>query len=206
MKKVVSMILVALMLFTASMAMARTLIPESNEIDDLPGAMVHATVGEYDTLTKTFTVTLYNDDRFDIDDVEKLKVGDTLVAGGHVYKVAEKTEMENGDILVKTEDGYEIEFFQVGDDDMIAQSTDDDRRYMHAFGVLYLPAAANIRFEDNSDPDRTDAVVTEGLENILKIKAEKEENSIGFDYYATVITLNNNMEIEVIHQDFDVAQ
>ena len=48
--------------------------------------------------------------------------------------------------------------------------------------------------------------MTEGLENILKIKAEKEENSIGFDYYATVITLNSNMEIEVIHQDFDVAQ
>ncbi len=48
--------------------------------------------------------------------------------------------------------------------------------------------------------------MTEGLENILKIKAEKEESSIGFDFYATVITLNENMEIEVIHQDYDVAQ
>ena len=89
---------------------------------------------------------------------------------------------------------------------MIAQSTDDDRRYMHAFAVLDLPVAQGIFFEDNSDPDAQDAVVTSGLENILKVKAEKEENSIGFDFYATLIELNDNMEIVRIHQDFDVAQ
>ena len=47
---------------------------------------------------------------------------------------------------------------------------------------------------------------SEGLENILKIKEEKEANSIGFDFYATTVTLNDAMEIEVIHQDYDVAQ
>ena len=89
---------------------------------------------------------------------------------------------------------------------MIARSTDDDRRYMHAFSILHLPAAAAIRYEDNSDPDKAEAVITEGLDDILKIKSEKETTSIGFDFYATVITLNENMEIEVIHQDYDVAQ
>ncbi len=48
--------------------------------------------------------------------------------------------------------------------------------------------------------------VTTGLEEILKIKAEKEETSIGFDYYATLIELNGNLEIVRIHQDYDVAQ
>ena len=123
-----------------------------------------------------------------------------------MYKVKEKTEQESGDFLVITEDGSEIVFVQVGDEDMIAQSTDDDRRYMHAFGILHLPAAANIRYEDNSDPDTEEAAVTEGLENILAVKAEKEKNSNGFDFYATTVTLNENLEIEVIHQDFDVAQ
>ena len=118
----------------------------------------------------------------------------------------EQTEEEDGDILVVTEDGSEIVFFQVGDEDMIAQSTDDDRRYMHAFAVLRLPAAAGIRYEDDSDPEKAEAAVTEGIENILAVKAEKERTSIGFDFYATIITLNENMEIEVIHQDFDVAQ
>ena len=206
MKKTVSLILAAVMIFTVSLAAPKTVEPESTETEGLAGTTVHATVGEYDAETRTFTVTLYEDDCFDIDDIEKMEAGDTLLAGGQLYKVKEKTEEEDGGFTVATEEGYEIVFFQVGDDDMIAQSTDDDRRYMHAFGILHLPAAANIRYEDNSDPDREDAVVTEGLENILAIKAEKEETSIGFDFYATIITLNENMEIEVIHQDFDVAQ
>ena len=206
MKKTVSLILAAVMILASSMAAAKTLEPESTETSGLAGVTVHATVGEYDAGTNTFSVTLYDDDRFDIDRIEKLEAGDTLLAGGWLYKVKEKTEEENGDILVVTEDGYEIVFFQVGDEDMIAQSTDDDRRYMHAFSILHLPAAAHIRYEDNSDPEQEEATVTEGLENILKIKAEKEKNSIGFDFYATIITLNDDMEIEVIHQDFDVAQ
>ena len=206
MKKTVSLILAAVTVFTASLAAAKTIEPESTETGGLAGVTVHATVGEYDTQTGTFTVTLYDDDRFDIDRIEKMEAGDTLLAGGWLYKVKEKTEDENGDIMAVTEDGYEIVFFQVGDEDMIAQSTDDDRRYMHAFSVLHLPAASSIRYEDNSDPESEDALVTEDLESILRIKAEKEETSIGFDFYATVITLNENMEIEVIHQDFDVAQ
>ena len=206
MKKTVSLILAALMILTASMAAAKTVEPESTETNGLAGVTVHATVGGYDTRTGTFTVTLYDDDRFDIGNIEKLEAGDTLLAGGWLYSVKEKTEDENGDFTVLTEDGYEIVFFQVGDGDMIARSTDDDRRYMHAFSILHLPAAAAIRYEDNSDPDQAEAVITEGLDNILKIKAEKETTSIGFDFYATVITLNENMEIEVIHQDYDVAQ
>ena len=206
MKKTVSLILAALMILTASMAAAKTVEPESTETNGLAGVTVHATVGGYDTRTGTFTVTLYDDDRFDIGNIEKLEAGDTLLAGGWLYTVKEKTEDENGDFTVLTEDGYEIVFFQVGDGDMIARSTDDDRRYMHAFSILHLPAAAAIRYEDNSDPDRAEAVITEGLDDILKIKAEKETTSIGFDFYATVITLNENMEIEVIHQDYDVAQ
>ncbi len=206
MKRTVFLILAAVMIFAALTAAAKTTEPESTETNGLAGVVVHATVGEYDTRTKTFRVTLYDDDRFSIDNIEKLEAGDTLLAGGYLYKVKEKTEEENGDFTVVTEDGHEIVFFQVGDEDMIAQSTDDDRRYMHAFGILHLPAAANIRYEDNSDPDQAETVITEGLENILKIKGEKENNSNGFDFYTTIITLNENMEIEVIHQDFDAAQ
>ena len=206
MKKLISLVLAMMMLLSVSLACAKTLEPDNTEFDRLSGTVVNATVGAYDEQNGTFRVTLYEDDCFDIEKVEQLAVGDTLLAGGRVYKVKEKTEDETGDIMVVTEDGYEIVFIQLGDDDMIAQSTDDDRRYMHAFAVLDLPVAQGIFFEDNSDPDAQDAVVTSGLENILKVKAEKEENSIGFDFYATLIELNDNMEIVRIHQDFDVAQ
>ena len=78
---------------------------------------------------------------------------------------------------------------------------------MSVVSVLYLPAAEGIVYEDNSDPDLdAEPVITEGLDAILKIKAEKEKTSIGFHYYATIIELNDAMEIVRIHQDYDVAQ
>ena len=206
MKKLTAMILAIVLMLTAGMALAKTVEPEDTEYEKLAGTVVHATVGEYNQDTKTFTVTLYEDDCFDIEDIEKMKAGDTLLAGQRLYKVKEKKEEDSGDFMIVTEDGEEIEFVQVGDDDMIAQSTDNDRRYMHAFAILHLPAAANILYEDNSDPEKAEAAVTNGLENILKIKAEKEETSIGFDFYATIIELNDDMEIVRIHQDYDVAQ
>ena len=206
MKKLISLTLAAVMLLTVSIAFAGTITPDADEYEGLAGIVVNATVGAYNAEEKTFTVTLYQDDSFDIKDVEKLAVGDTLLAGGQLYKVKEKTEDESGDIKVLTEDGAEIVFVQIGDDHMSAQSTDDDRRYMHAFAVLKLPVAEGIVYEDNSDPEKTEAVITKGLEDILKIKAEKEETSIGFDYYATLIELNDALEIVRIHQDFDVAQ
>ena len=206
MKKLTAMILAIVLMLTAGLALAKTVEPEDTEYEKLAGTVVHATVGEYNQDTKTFTVTLYEDDCFDIEDIEKMKAGDTLLAGQRLYKVKEKKEEDSGDFMIVTEDGEEIEFVQVGDDDMIAQSTDNDRRYMHAFAILHLPAAANILYEDNSDPEKAEAAVTNGLENILKIKAEKEETSIGFDFYATIIELNDDMEIVRIHQDYDVAQ
>ncbi len=206
MKKLISLTLAAVMLLTVSIAFAGTITPDADEYEGLAGIVVNATVGAYNAEEKTFTVTLYQDDSFDIKDVEKLAVGDTLLAGGQLYKVKEKTEDESGDIKVLTEDGAEIVFVQIGDDHMSAQSTDDDRRYMHAFAVLKLPVAEGIVYEDNSDPEKTEAVITKGLEDILKIKAEKEETSIGFNYYATLIELNDALEIVRIHQDYDVAQ
>ena len=206
MKKLASLILAAALLLTCSAALAKTVEPEATGYEKLAGIVVHATVGRYSAETKTFTVTLYDDDCFKIDNVEKLAAGDTLLAGGHLYKVKEVTQADNGDITALTEDGSEIVFVQVGDDSMIAQSTDDDRRYMHAFAVLELPAAEGIVYEDASDPEKMEPVVTSNLEEILKVKAEKEETSIGFDFYATVIETNDNMEMVRIHQDYDVAQ
>lgn len=206
MKKSVSMILAVMILFVVSMAAAKTIEPEETEIERLAGATLHATVGEYDTDLRTFEVALYADDRFDADDIAKLAAGDILLAGGWLYTVKEMTTAPDGEPMAVTEDGYEIVFIPADDDDLFAQSTDDDRRYMSVFAVLNLPAAAGIIYEDDSDPEVWETMVTEGLDEILKIKAEKEETSIGFDYYATEITLNEKLEIVKIHQYYDVAQ
>ena len=115
MKKMISLALAVLMLLSVSIAFAKTVTPD-DEYKGLAGVVVNATVGEYNPDSKTFTVTLYKDDSFAIDDVEKLAPGDVLLAGGWTCRVKEKTEDENGEIKVLTEDGGEIIFVQVGDD------------------------------------------------------------------------------------------
>ena len=77
---------------------------------------------------------------------------------------------------------------------------------MHIIGVLQLHVADSIVYEDETDPDSEKMIVTKGIEGILKIKEEKETDSIGFDFYATTITVNKDLEIEKIHQNYDVAQ
>ena len=208
MKKLISLLLAALMLFTVSLAFAGTLEPEDTEVDRLARNTFHATVGAYDEATKTFTVTVYDYDRYDDDAVARLAVGDTILAGGWLYKTTGTQDVDGSPIYL-CEGGEEIYFEQAYDDhdDLIARSTTDDRIFMNVVTVLHLPAAEGIVYEDNSDPD-LDAkpVITEGLENILQVKAEKEKDSNGFNYYATKVTLNENLEIVKIHQDFDVAQ
>ncbi len=208
MKKLVSLLMVIVMVFGAAAAFAATIGPEDDGYERLAGRTVNATVGEFNEDTKTFTVTVYDYDHFDEDEIPELSAGDTLLAGGCLYKVRE-IEKHNDLTVYHCEDGEEIYFEPAyyDEDDLIARSTFDDRFFMHVIAELHLPAAEGIILEDNSDPD-LDAVpiITTGLEEILKVKADKEENSIGLNFYATTITLNSNLEIEKIHQDFDVSQ
>ena len=208
MKKMITLILATVMVFTATAALARTVEPEDADIERFAGKTFHATVGEYDDESATFTVTVYDCDRYDDDDVRNIAVGDILLAGGRLYKVNGQTTIE--DTVIYLCDGGEEIYFEKAyddDDDIIARSTSDDRIFMKAIAVLHLPAAEGIVYEDNSDPD-LDAkmIVKEGLVDVLNAQIEKEENSIGFHFYSTTVTLNENLEITRIHQDYDVAQ
>jgi hypothetical protein len=206
MKKLISLALLAVMLFSVSLAFAKTVEPEDTDYERLAGRVINATVGEYNPDTKTFTVYLYENDRFEREDVAKIAAGDTLLAGGYLYKVKEISPAEDGEFKLATEDGEEMIFSPKGDDDMILMNVINDRRYTHVFAVLHLPAAEGLVYEDTTDPEKMEPVVTRGLDEILKIKEEREKTSIGFDHYATVIELNDALEIVRIHQDYDVAQ
>ena len=201
MKKRIFLALTLLMLFTASLAYAKTVRPEQ-----LYGATVHASVGEYNVEEKTFTVTVYDYDVFHAEEVAELEVGDTILAGGWLYRITEIQDSD-GTRIFACDGGEEIFFEKAPEEDgLIAVSTYDDRVFMNVVTVLHLPAAEDIVYEDHSDPEANEMKTIKGLGAILKAKGEKEENSIGFHYYATTVTLNDNLEIVKIHQDFDVAQ
>ena len=206
-KILVSLMLTVVLAFGAVAAFAGTFLPEDDGYEHLAGRTLQATIGEYNDNDGTFTVKLYDYDHYEPEDIMRLSVGDTLLAGGRLYRIDE-INTEDGITVYHSDNGTEICFVNApdDDDDLIAQSTDDDRRFMHVTAELHLPAAEGIILEDRSDPDAAAPVIIEGLEEILKIKAEKEETSNGLDFYATDITLNGNLEIVRIHQVFDVAQ
>ena len=207
MKKLISLILAVIMVLGASLAMAKTVEPEGADIERLARRTVHATVGNYDADSKTFTVTVYENDHFDDDDVRKLAVGDVILAGGSLHTIKAIDKLDGDDLFV-CDDGEDIYFTRSMDDDdeLIARTTMDDRIFMRAIAIVKLPAAEGIVYEDNTNPDLDEkAVIHEGLENVLNAQKKMETESIGFDYYSTTITLNENLEIVKIHQDFDVS-
>lgn len=205
-KKMAAFVLAVVMVFTVSLALAKTVEPEDPETERLAGKTLNATVGEYIDSLNAFRVTVYEGDRFDGDDIGSLAAGDILLADGRPYTVKEMSAAPDGEPMAVTEDGMEIVFVRDGDE-YTAHYTDDDRLCMHAVAVVLLAPAEGMVYEDNSDPDLdAEMKVTNSLEEILKIKAEKEENSIGFDFYATTVTLNDRLEIVKIHQNYDVAQ
>lgn len=109
--------------------------------------------------------------------------------------------------LVKSEDGAEFYFLSAKDEDgeMIARSVLDDRVFMHAAAVVKLLAAADITLEDLSDAELETSAVTKCLQEILKVKAEKEETGIGFFCLCTTVTLNRDLQIDGIRIVYDVA-
>ena len=206
MKKWTAFVLAVMMVLAASAAVAKTVEPEEAKTERLAGKTVNATVGEYVDYLNSFRVTVYENDRFDDDDVESLVAGDVLLVDGKPCTVEKMTKSPDGELMAVLDGGMEVVFTKDGDD-YAAHFTDDDRICMHAIAVVMLKPVEGIVYEDNSDPDLDAQMkVIEGLQEILKAKAEKEENSIGFDFYATTVTLNENLEIVKIHQDYDVAQ
>ena len=167
-------ILARLVLFSASLALAKTVEPAGTEMEHFAGKTLHAAVGAYDPATGTFPVTVYDYDRYDRGDANNLATGDILLAGGFLYRIIGRQDVLD-DTVFLCEDGEEIYFGQSydGSDDLIARSTTDDRIFMNAVTILHLPPAEGIIYEDNSDPDLdAEAVVTEGLEDILSVQAE----------------------------------
>lgn len=208
MKAKIALTLVLVLILLASIAFAKTVEPKWKEFGPLAGKTIHATISDYNAETKTFTVTLYEYDRYDPEDTEGIAIGDSLLAGGYLYKINGLDQLDDTTVFL-CDGGEEIYFGESYDDDdndLIARSTMDDRIFMHVVTVLHLPVAEGIVFEDNSDPEKMEMDIIKGLDAILNVQAAKNEYSNGLNYYATKISINDNLEIEKIHQDFDVAQ
>ena len=138
-------------------------------------------------------------DTYKKEEVESLKVGDVLVFcdGEHTISNIGKSPMDT--LELQFEDGEEILLDENEDGTFSARMSTDDMECMHIQDEWNLKPAADIVLIDRSYIEKDEPVTVNGLEAILKLQAQREEGSIGFDYTVTTIELNENSEIAVIH-------
>lgn len=206
MKKKLTALFVALaIMISATCAFAATLEPEEAKLEKLSGATFNASVMEFHPEDQSFRVTVFENEMFEKEDVEKLQAGDLVVVDGFRKKVASVNKEEDGAILMTTDSGEEYYFTPSGDE-MSVTNAIDDRTGMRIVTEVYLPLAKDCVLEDKSDLEAAEPKVSKGAEEIMKAKEALEKDSIGLDYYATTVSVNENLEITHITRNYDVSQ
>ena len=193
-------LLAVVMLLTATAALAQTVEPIQELMpESLAGHTFTATLKTYDTEIECFPAVFYEKDTYKKEEVESLKVGDALVFcdGEHIISNIGKSPMDT--LELQFEDGEEILLDENEDGTFSARMSTDDMECMHIQDEWNLKPAADIVLIDRSYIEKDEPVTVNGLEAILKLQAQREEESIGFDYTVTTIELNENSEIAVIH-------
>ncbi len=206
MKKKITALLVALaLMISATCAFAATLEPEEAKLEKLAGATFNASVMEFYPEDHSFRVTVFENERFEKEDVEKLQPGDIVLVDGLRNKVASIEKDADGYFTVRTESGEEYYFTPVGDEFSV-NNVIDDRPGVRIVTEVYLPLATDCVLEDNSDLEATEPRISKGEEEILKAKEILEKDSNGLNYSSTTVTVNQNLEITHITRNYDVSQ
>ena len=199
-RRVCASLLAVMILLTAAAALAQTVEPIQELMpESLAGQTFTATLKTYDAEIECFPAVFYEKDTYKKEEVESLKVGDVLVFcdGEHTISNIGKSPMDT--LELQFEDGEEILLDENEDGTFSARMSTDDMECTHIQDEWNLKPAADIVLIDRSYIEKDEPVTVNGLEAILKLQAQREEESIGFDYTVTTIELNENSEIAVIH-------
>ncbi len=202
-QKILAVLCAAAMLLCAAAAFAQDVEPgQQIPPESLAGQTLTATLKTYDAENQCFPAVFYEKDTFDKETVASLKAGDKLVLWDNEYTIESigKSPMETMELTLDS--GDEILLSEQEDGTFLAMAALDDMICMHVKGECSLKPAADIILTDASDIEAEEPTVLTGLDAILALQAQREEESIGFDYTVTTITLNENAEIIEIRIDY----
>lgn len=202
-QRILAVLCAAAMLLCAAAAFAQVAEPgQQIPPESLAGQTLTATLKTYDAENQCFPAVFYEKDTFDKETIASLKAGDKLVLWDNEYTIESigKSPMETMELTLDS--GDEILLSEQEDGTFLAMAALDDMICMHVKGECSLKPAADIILTDASDIEAEEPTVLTGLDAILALQAQREEESIGFDYTVTTITLNENAEITEIRIDY----
>ena len=186
MKKIFMYLMVAMAFCSCSQPKAEqhvcvTPIPASSELSAIKDATVPADFifDDFDWDNHTLTLTVYSEDFYRADDLNKMVAGDTLIFNGYTI-IVDTVEVSNGFMTVNhgiEEGGADLMDCQNGT--YVGKLMDDHSTYTQ-LGQVTLPLAENFTISDcGENPEDPQTVVSENQRTFLEgLKEYKRQFSV----------------------------
>lgn len=219
MKKRLTALFIAAALMLCSFALAETIAPVKETVD-LKNGTYPASFDRSDFKKDELRhVTLYTVDIYDIVDISKMAVGDSIVIDGQTIEITSIDHNEYGDILINRpadadtdddnddddDDEEPVDGYNDGSDDGYLLTTDEDTNGWRVagdddfptytdHGEVTLKLDKDVVFNDAWDID-SDPVTVKGAKEVEKA-IKKSENDY-FSCYNTEIVIENGKVIQI---------
>lgn len=121
----------------------------------------------------SLSFVIYEQETYQAQDVQALAPGDTLTVGGEPFRILSIKQDEYG--YEVTGETYDL-FLYPNEDGLYYAVSDTEHRFYAAVAAIEVPAPADLRFVDGSDPEAEEATVGT-LQDLLDRYGKEEINS-----------------------------
>ena len=207
MKKILALILTALLCLTGIAALAEQAAPAEDDVvkpipvqidlNNIPDGEYPAEFDPEDLEDGKLFLTILSVDHYADADVKGLAVGDKILIDGAILTISSVGTDEYGDVQINgglVEDGYDLTMYD-GDDVWTVAGLDDYPTWT-ALGETTLPLDDAVSLIDGYNGD-DHPITADGLQAVTKAIEASED--VYFDEYSTKVTVKSG-KIVLIHR------
>ena len=207
MKKILALILTALLCLTGIAALAEQVAPAEDDVvkpipvqidlNNIPDGEYPAEFDPEELEDGKLFLTILSVDHYTDADIKGLAVGDQILIDGAILTISSVGTDEYGDVQINgglVEDGYDLTMYD-GDDVWTVAGLDDYPTWT-ALGETTLPLDDAVSLIDGYNGD-DHPITADGLEAVTKAIEASED--VYFDEYSTKVTVKSG-KIVLIHR------
>ena len=210
MKKILALILTAVLCPTCIAALAEEDVPEGAklvkpipvelDLNNIPDGEYIAEFDPEELKDNEIPLTIYAVDHYADADIKGLAVGDYILIDDEALKIESVDTDEYGDVQINgglVEDGYDLTVWD-GDTDWTVAGLDDYPTWT-ALGDVTLPIDDDVNLIDGVNGD-DNPLTAQGAQEVVKAITSSEEDY--FDEYNTTVTVKSG-KVVTIHRVYN---
>lgn len=210
MKKILALILTAVLCLTCIAALAEEDVPEGAklvkpipvelDLNNIPDGEYIAEFDPEELKDNEIPLTIYAVDHYADADIKGLAVGDYILIDDEALKIESVDTDEYGDVQINgglVEDGYDLTVWD-GDTDWTVAGLDDYPTWT-ALGDVTLPIDDDVNLIDGVNGD-DNPLTAQGAQEVVKAITSSEEDY--FDEYNTTVTVKSG-KVVTIHRVYN---